>query len=63
MRPEGQTDEDLLRFGWNDHQLDATDAVLEAVALQSLPSSFYSWFLKRGLFPTNPVAAMARPPH
>ncbi len=38
-------------------------AVLEAFALQSLLSSFCSWFLKRGLLPANPVEARARLPH
>jgi hypothetical protein len=42
--------------------LDATDAVLKAFALQSLLSSFCSWFVKRGVPSVNPVAAMDRPP-
>jgi hypothetical protein len=42
---------------------DATDAVLKAFALQSLLSSFCSWFVKRGVPSVNPVAAMDRPPH
>jgi hypothetical protein len=48
-------------FDGNITSRDATDAVLKAFALQSLLSSFCSWFVKRGVPSVNPVAAMDRP--